>query len=217
MLMTSLPPHKHDMFEDKQVPLSRIQLNKRLALLDEQDASDLLIIEELLHWSHIKNNIDQTFVNETVESISSIDNKFIQNIIVWRLELRIILATLRMRHQGQKSPPVKHIFGFDYWYFIINKYWHEPDLGLSRQLPWLPKANELLVADKSLELEKHIFRVVWEHYRQQSFGHYFNFEAVIIYVLRWDIVYRWTNNHKEMAEQRFNNLVDAGLENIDLC
>jgi len=120
MLMASLPPHKKRLFAEEQIPLSRIQLNKRLALLDEQDAADLLKIEGLLHWSHMKKDLDQAFVSETIESIASIDNTFIKNIIIWRLELRIILAALRMRHLGQKTPPVKKIFGFDYWYFIIT-------------------------------------------------------------------------------------------------
>lgn len=216
MLMASLPPHKKLLFDDNQVSLSRIQLNNRLTLLDDQDAADLLKIEGLLHWSHLKIDLDQTFVQQTIESIASIDNDFIKNIIIWRLELRIILATLRMRHQGQKTPPAKKIFGFDYWYFIITKYWDEPDLGLSKQLPWLAEANELLITNQSFELEKFLFSVVWEHYHRQNFGHYFNFEAVIIYVLRWDIISRWNRNNKELAVKRFNNLVDIGLQNIEL-
>jgi hypothetical protein len=216
MLMASLPSHKLDLFEDKQVPLSRIQLNKRLALLDEKDAADLLNIEVLLHWSQIKSSIDQMFVDETQKTIASINNQFIKKIIIWRLELRIILAALRMRHQGQKQPPSKKIFGFNYWYFIISNYWHEPDFGLSKQLPWIPEANELLLANKSLQLEKLLFGVVWEHFQRQSFGHYFNFEAVIIYVLRWDIVSRWTSNNKEGAVNRFNDLVELELQGLDL-
>lgn len=192
--------------------MSRIQLNKRLALLDEKDAADLLKIEQLLHWSHIKTDINQVFVNETIDSINSINNDFIKNIIIWRLELRIILAALRMRHQGQKTLPVKKIFGFDYWYFMMSKYWHQPDLGLAKQLSWLPEANKLLIANKSLQLEKFLFSVVWDHYRQVSLGHYFNFEAVIIYILRWDIIDRWTSYDKEIAIQRFNELIETELQ-----
>ncbi len=216
MLMTSLPSHKKDLFDEKQLPLSRIQLDKRLSLLELQDAADLLKIEELLHWSQIKKDIDQLFVNQTIESIKTINNQFIKNIIIWRLELRIILAALRMRNLGQKTPPAKKIFGFDYWYFIMTKNWHLADFGLSKQLPWLPEANELLIANKPMKLERLLFSVVWEHYHRQSFGHYFNFEAVVIYVLRWDIVSRWSGNNKEMAVKRFNDLLDKQLLKIEL-
>jgi hypothetical protein len=212
MLMVSLPSHKNLLFDQEQIPLSRIQLNKRLALLDKKDTNDLLKIERLLHWSHINNNIDQEFVNQTIESIDSLNNQFIKNIIIWRLELRIILAALRMRSQGQKNPPNKKISGFDYWYFIMSKYWHEADFGLGKQLPWLVEANSLLLAKKSYQLEKLLFGVVWDHYRQQSLGHYFDFEAVIIYVLRWDIIYRWTHNNNDLAVKRFNDLVDKELQ-----
>ena len=212
MLVTRLPAHKNNLFDEKQIPLSRIQLNKRLALLDEKDAADLLKIEKLLHWSHIKTDINQSVVNESLESIGSINSDFIKKMIVWRLELRIILAALRMRHLGQKKPPTKKIFGFDYWYFVMTKYWHQPDLGLAKQLPWLPKANELLVANESFQLEKYLFGVVWDHYYQLGLGHYFNFEAVILYVLRWDIIDRWTSYNKEIAIQRFNDLIDTELQ-----
>ncbi|MEE9327859.1 MAG: DUF2764 family protein, partial [Cocleimonas sp.] len=212
MLVTSLPAHKSNLFDEKQTPLSRIQLNKRLALLDEKDAADLLKIEQLLHWSHIKTDINQTFVKESLESINSINNDFINHLIIWRLELRIILAALRMRHFGQKTPPTKKISGFDYWYFVMTKYWHQPDLGLAKQLPWLPKANELLVANESYQLEKFLLGVVWDHYNRLGLGHYFNFEAVIIYVLRWDIIDRWTSYNKEIAIQRFNDLIDVELQ-----
>ncbi len=216
LLMTSLPSHKYALFDETHTPLSRIQLDKRLAFLDESDAAALLKIEGLLHWSHIKNEIDSTFVNETLSSIASIDNDFIKNIIVWRLELRIILAALRMRNQGVKHAAEKKLFGFDSWHFFISNYWHEADFGLSKKLPWVAKVNTLLLAKKSLQLDALLLNVIWKHYQRQSLGHYFDFEAVIIYVLRWDIISRWSGNNKTVAVKRFNHLLDSGLKNIDL-
>ena len=216
LLITSLPSHKNSLFDEKHTPLSRIQLDKRLALLDEKDASDLLKIEGLLHWPQIKNEIDSTFVDETLSSIASIDNDFIKNIIIWRLELRIILAALRMRNQGLKQAPDEKLFGFDSWHFYISNYWHEADFGLSQRLPWVAKVNELLLAGKSFQLEELLLSIVWEHYQRQSLGHYFDFEAVIIYVLRRDMISRWSGNDKTLALTRFNHLLDSGLQQIDL-
>jgi hypothetical protein len=121
-----------------------------------------------------------------------------------------------MRHQGQKKPPHKKIFGFSYWYFIITNYWYEPGFGLSKQLPWILEANELLLANKSLKLEKLLFSVVWEQYQRESLGHYFDFEAVVLYVLRWDLVSRWTSNNSDIALNRFNHLVDIEIKHLDL-
>lgn len=216
MLMVSLPKHKDNLFEEEQVPVSRIQLNKRLSLLETKDAEDLLKIEELLHWSHMKNDVDQMFVKKSVQSIESIDNKFIKEIVIWRLELRVILAALRLRQQGLKKAPDKKILGFDYWQSDIANHWHQADFGLAKRLPWLAEAEKLLRNNKSLALEKLLFGVVWKHYRAQGFGHYFNFEAVIIYVLRWDIIYQWSSNDPTLAVQHFNNLLNIGLQEINL-
>ncbi|MCK5829188.1 MAG: hypothetical protein KAH20_02695 [Methylococcales bacterium] len=82
MLMTSLLAHKTVLFDEEQIPIFRIQLNKCLALLDEKDKDDLLKIEWILHWFHIKTNIGQTFVNEMIEPIISINNDFIKKISV---------------------------------------------------------------------------------------------------------------------------------------
>ena len=215
MLITSLPQHKTDLFDEHQLPISRIQLNKRLSLLGEQHTIELAKIESLLHWSHIKQPFAPLFVEQALASIGSINNLFIKNIIIWRLKLRVILAALRMRHLGQKEPPGKKIFGFDYGYFMMHKHWHQPDLGLAKQLPWLEQANQLLIDQKNLDLEKLLFGVVWDHYHQQSFGHYFNFEAVIIYVLRWDLVFRWTNYNQAQALERFDKLLSKTLEDQD--
>jgi len=217
MLMASLPRHKNNLFDEEQVPVSRIQLNKRLSFLSQEDTADLLKIEELLHWSHMKKDIDPAFVTKTINSIASINNQFIKDIVIWRLELRIILAALRMRHQGLQKAPDNKILGFDYWQNAITHYWHHPDFGLSKRLPWLAEANALLTANKSLELQKLLFGVVWDHYHRQNFGHYFNFEAVIIYVLRWDIINQWSSCDQTAATQHFNSLVDAELQKLDLC
>ncbi len=217
MLMASLPRHKNNLFDEDQVPLSRIQLNKRLTLLSPEDRNDLNKIEEMLHWSHMKKDIDQAFVSKTIESIESINNQFIKDIVIWRLEIRIILAALRMRHRGMKKAPENKIMGFDYWHNAISQYWHQADFGLTHRLPWLSEADSLLREDKSLELEKLLYSVVWEHYHRKNFGHYFNFEAVIIYVLRWDIIDRWSRCNKQAAVQRFDALIQSELEKIDLC
>jgi hypothetical protein len=42
-------------------------------------------------------------------------------------------------------------------------------------------------------------------------GHYFDFEAVVIYLMRWSLVDRWTRYKGEVAVERFRNLVDAGI------
>lgn len=68
MLLTSLPPHAPDLFSTTQTPVSRIQLDKRLALLDDRDAEDLRRIEALLHWSHAGTGTDELIKSEAKRS-----------------------------------------------------------------------------------------------------------------------------------------------------
>jgi hypothetical protein len=42
--------------------------------------------------------------------------------------------------------------------------------------------------------------------------HYFDFEAVIIYLNRWSLVDRWARYNGEAAVERFRKLVDSGIE-----
>ena len=40
----------------------------------------------------------------------------------------------------------------------------------------------------------------------------FDFEAVVLYVLRWDLVYRWLMYNGPRARQRFERMADTALE-----
>jgi hypothetical protein len=44
-----------------------------------------------------------------------------------------------------------------------------------------------------------------------SEGHWFDFEAVVIYVLRWDLIARWIGQDGAAALRRFDGLVENGL------
>ena len=156
--LTSRDYDKIDQAISKLISLNLDELFE--TLLDEKDAADLARIEGLLHWSHMKSEIDQQFVKTTLASIESIDNQFIKDIVLWRLDVRIILAALRIRQKGLKQPPDKKILGFDSWHFYISNYWNEADFGLGKQCPWLIEANDYLLANQSLKLEKQLIILI---------------------------------------------------------
>nr|WP_305907979.1 DUF2764 family protein [Methylomarinum sp. Ch1-1]MDP4520779.1 DUF2764 family protein [Methylomarinum sp. Ch1-1] len=130
------------------------------------------------------------------------------------MELRTVIAALRKRHQGMKTPPDKSALGVGRWNLFIEKNWEQADFGIGRQLPWLDQANTLIRNQDSLALEKFLLNLVWRHYEQQGNGHYFDFEAVIIYVLRWDVINRWNHYHKQQAVQRFSDIVEQRLQGV---
>lgn len=214
MLLASLPVHPPLLFSAHQTPVSRIQLDKRLTMLDARDSEDLMRIEELLRWSQIANATDDFIIKKSAEVVDSINDHFLKQIIIWRLELRTLLSALRMRHAGVAQPAKGCFPGIGRWLGDIEKNWHKNDFGIGRQVPWIIPAQQLLTQNKSYELEKLLFDLVWQYYAKEGNQHYFDFPAVVIYVLRWDITNRWTHYHAPEALKRFDELVEAGLDGL---
>ena len=122
MLLSSLPVHPSNLFTAQQTPISEIQLEHRLTLLDEDDARDLALIIGLLHWSKIKNWDEASIVKQSKAELEAIQNPFLKEIVCWRLELRTVLAALRRRHAGETSAPTSEFLGFGSWPGIVVKH-----------------------------------------------------------------------------------------------
>lgn len=210
MLLSSLPYHG-PLFGAKQTPLSRIRLNQRLALLDPLEAAWLSDARRLLEWAQQEpDQTDAQAVARAQRLSDAIASPFIRDLVAWRLELRTLVAALRRRHRGEPAPRGRH-WGFGRWLGWIARHWAEPDFALSGAFPWLEEANRLLDRGASVELERLLLDAVWSHLERVSDGHYLDFEAVVIYVLRWDMIARWTTYDGEEAVRRFDALVERAL------
>jgi Protein of unknown function (DUF2764) len=97
----------------------------------------------------------------------------------------------------------------------IERHWTEPDFGLGTVVPWVSKARRLWDDDDSVELERLILVESWKQFGRLSNGHYFDFAAVVLYVLRWSLINRRVNYDRETAQKRFNSLIDDGIGNFD--
>ncbi len=214
MLLSALPYHG-PLFGAKQTPLSRIRLNQRLALLDPDEAECLRAARGLLEWAQQEpGQTDPQAVARAKRVIDEITNPFIRDLVTWRLEMRTLVAALRRRHRGESAPRDRR-WGFGRWVSRIMQHWNEPAFGLERAFPWLPEAERLLKRGASVELERVLLGAVWDYLERQSDGHYLDFEAVVIYVLRWDMIARWTTYDREEAARRFDELVEQAMAGID--
>lgn len=211
MLLASLPKHPVDLFAAKHATLSSLQLQRRLALLDARDAADLARIESVLHWSGHRMGADAEVIAQGEALLAQVHNDFLREVVVWRLEQRTVLAALRQRQLGLPRPQRGSVWGFGQWTALIERHWDISDFGLGRRIPWIVPMQELLAAHKTLELEKWLLELIWQHYGRMKHNHYFDFEAVVIYVFRWDIINRWLHYQQQQAAARFDELVLAGL------
>lgn len=212
LLMSSLPRHATRLFSAGQTPLSRIKLDQHLLLLDARDAVELTRIETLVYWSRFKDESDDLVIKKCRETIALITDDFLKLLALWHLELRTLLSALRQRHAGAEAPGKGRFPGFGIWPGYIETNWHVSDFGIGHRLPWVIDAQALLAENKTFELEKFLLDLIWRHYSWVGSRHYFDFPAVVIYVLRWDLTYRWLNYNADKAMERFEKLVESGME-----
>ena len=210
-LITSLP-HPGKLFAEKQTPLSRIQLEKRLGMLEERDAALLKQVVDLLLWGQLPmDRTDAEIVQQARRLVPQLDDPMLREIVESRLELRTVVAALRRRKRGDGPPSANEPWGYGRWLGHIQRCWTDPGFRLEGVFPWVTEAHRLLNAGDAMGLERLLLSVVWDNLGRAGEQHYFDFVAVVIYVLRWHIVARWSIYDGAAAAQRFTELVDAGL------
>ncbi len=212
-LISSLPYHGDSLFAAKQTPLSRIRLLARLADLDPTDHALLMRIWRTVDWSQYRLEAQvPTLLQRVREVTAELENPRLRAIVEQRFEIRTLVAGLRRRRNGETSPPKDRVWGHGRWLERMTRYWNEPGFRLERVYPWVFEADRLLAQNDPLNLERLILSAAWTHLGQAAEDHYFDFEAVVVYVLRWDLIDRWTRYHGDRALHRFQGLVEQGLQ-----
>jgi hypothetical protein len=215
-LITALPAHG-PLFGAKQTPLSRLRLQMRLDWLLPDDAEDLARLARVVDWHQQRFDLDdESVVRDAERTVEQIQNAFTRELAVWRLELRTVVAALRRRRAGAGPPSGRRRWGFGRWVPHIARHWSEPHFGLARVYPWLPEAKRHLDDGDAVGLERLLLGAVWTHLARIGAEHWFDFEAVVVYVTRWDLVARWTRYDADAALARFDALLDSALAGVTL-
>ena len=211
MLISSLPSPEA-LFLAKRPPLSRLKLDSRLRVLAPEDARVLELTEGVLSWREIPIAMtDEEFVTRAKKTMQEIENETVRLIIRDRLEIRTCISALRRRHRGEQAPAPGTVWGFGRWTAHIARNWSEATFRLDLVYPWLREADRLLKEGDTLPLERLILERAWKSVNRRKAEHEFDFEAVVIYVIKWNIVDRWTRYNGEEAAKRFEELTEAAL------
>lgn len=212
MLMASLP-YQASLFAAKQPPLSRRQLDRRLRLLSDPDARTLRRIEELVAWEHLPlGKSDADIAGEVGRALDELEDPTLRELVLRRFELRTIVAALRRRKGQRGAPGARETWGVGRWTGMIRRYWSDADFRLGRVFPWLAEARHLLEQEDTVALERLLMAQVWEDLNRIGQNHAFDLPAVVIYVLRWHLVARWTRYEGDPAIERFDAMLDQGLD-----
>ena len=211
MLIASLP-HHGSLFAAKRTPINRVKLESRLRVLKPEDRETLDLVVNALLWFALPLGLEEAkIVARGREAMARMENETLRQIILDRLEIRTCVAALRRRHSGETSPPTDRTWGYGRWLNHIVRNWSEPSFRLDGVFPWLREADRLMRDGDTLGLERLLLETVWTNLGRYAAEHEFDFEAVVIYVLRWSVIARWTLYNGEEASQRFAELVDSAL------
>ncbi|MCE8007777.1 hypothetical protein [Aestuariivita sp.] len=203
-LVSSLPSSER-LFVAKQPPLSRLRLDRRLAALSAEHSLMLAQIEALLSWSAYDMQADEAVaIRRAKAALRDIAQPTLRAIVQDRMELRTAVAALRLRARGDGPPP--GAWGLGRWTRHIAANWSEPTFRLDRSMPWLREAARMIEHRDPLELQRHLLDVSFRRLQRHAARHQFDFEAVVIYVLKWNIFDRWAQANAEAAARRFSEL-----------
>lgn len=214
-LMSSLPGHGV-LFSEKKTPISRISLNQKLKQLEARDRKILIDIEALLNWDKLPLSLSNEDLVRANKKFMPALTRDVRPLIEDKINFRSVIGALRYRHKQELqsfSPETLNIEALaGPWTTSrlksrIENHWTDPTFTLEGLYPWLPECLELIKQNKVLALEKLVLKKSWELIQHHQDYQHFSFKSVVIYVLKWNIVDRWTRYNALYAQQRYLNLI----------
>ncbi|NVO54763.1 hypothetical protein HW561_03030 [Rhodobacteraceae bacterium B1Z28] len=201
------------MFIAKQPPLSRLRLDRRLKALTPEDANVLDVLEHTPSWSAYDMNVtDSQAIQRCKQALREIPQPTLRKLFMERMEIRSVVAALRLRQRGEGPPSGS--FGVGRWGRHIPANWSDPSFRLETPMPWINEVNQLLDSEDPLGLERLLLSLSHTQLKRHAARHTFDFEAVAIYVLIWNIFNRWAQSSAEEAAKRFEKLAQQAMANV---
>jgi len=131
-----------------------------------------------------------------------------RDILAHGIDVRMIAVALRCRRRGLALPTV----GVGQWFDHIRHNFNQPDFKLGRVFPWIPEAERLLAQGDVLTLyRQYVLGATWTYLKKRAEDYYFSFEAVVLYIARWDIIRHWQQLQAERGRAIFETLVTEAL------
>jgi len=207
MLICSLPPLPRS-FEVDRLPITAERLQDRLRMLESGDAREIGRMIEILRSSRqFEEANDTAVVKRYTELMQGVTNHLVRELLTVGLDVRMIMTALRRRRRGL-GPPV---IGIGRWLEHIRRHFNQPDLGLGHVFPQITEYERLLEQGDVLNLHRGLLQATWAYLKRRTDDYYFSFEAVVLYVARWNIIRQWQELHAERGRPIFEALVTEAL------
>jgi hypothetical protein len=208
MLVSSLPalPPR---FEVERLPISLERLQGRLRMLEPEDATQVNRMLDILAWSRqVVETTDADVVKRYGALMRDVTNPLVCEVLGVGMDVRMVVAALRRRRHGLGAPVV----GLGQWFGHVRRHFNQLDFGLGHVLPWLPQFDQLLEHEDVLTLYREVLGNTWAYVRKRMQDYdSFSFEAVVLYIARWDIMHHWQQLQAERGQAVFESLVTEAM------
>ena len=208
MLISSLPalPPR---FEVDRLPITLERLQARLRMLEPEDADEIRRMLDILAWSRqVVEVTDAAVVKRYSDLMGVVTNSLVREVVGVGIDVRMIVAALRRRRHGQGAPVV----GLGQWFGHIRRHFNQPDFGLGYVFPWLLPFDQLLAHEDVLTLYRRMLGETWAYVRKRMQDYdSFSFEAVVLYIARWDIVRHWQQLQADRGRVVFGALLTEAM------
>jgi len=200
-LITSLPPMPLTL-EQAGLPVNWFRLEKRLDMLSGQDREIVERLERFLRWERRpEQHTDREVIKAFEKIVTDIKYPLAHEIVTTLMDIRILVAALRRRQRDLPPPEPAGSWGRH-----IVRNWQRRNFGLGVRFPWLDELRGELAAGKVMASHRLVTSVIWDYLRKLADRHNFDFEAVMLYLVRWDVVNNWVRQDQEKGRKKFNQL-----------
>jgi hypothetical protein len=207
MLISSLPALPPRLDVDR-LPITLERLQARLRMLEPEDAREIYRMLDILAWSHqFVEADDVAVVKRYGELMQEVTNPLVREVFATAMDVRMVVAALRRRRHGLGPPTV----GFGQWFEHVRRHFNQPDFRLSHVFPGIIRFEQLLEQGDVLNLYRHLLGATWTYLKKRAEDYVFSFEAVVLYIARWEIMRQWQQLQAERGRAVFEALVTEAL------
>ncbi len=202
-LISSLPPLPSRLDQDKPL-ISRERLENRLRMLEPEDRSEIDRMIKALAWSRQFEEHDDLAVARGYDAVMlQVENRLVRECLTALMDVQMIATALRRKRRGLGPPQV----GIGQWFDQIRRRFNEPDFGLGHIVPGIARLAPLLQQGDLLTTHHGLVEATWSLFKRRADDYHFSFEAVVLYVARWEILRQWRETQPERGRQIFETLV----------
>lgn len=206
MLIASLP-HMPANFDVERTPITRSRLLERLRMLHDDDTKVIEQVRNFFVWDRQPlDRTDREVIARYDELMAKVSNPLVRQVIITRMDTRTIITAMRRRRAGAAPPP-----GVGQWVDHIRRNWQHPTFALEGRYPWIAELDRHLGDGTVHAAQKLLFSAAYRTWSQMAERYTFSFEAIILYLARWEIIDRWTSRDAEAGRERFDNLITETL------